>query len=885
MKQLKLSFFLFSFLVAIALHSNAAAAPNMEVIGFLDVLLFGADPTGAEDSTEAIQTAIDTAYEQQLSVFIPLGNYRISDTLTCQRVDVPKHLLRLKGCQIVGSSKDGQRPLLFLADKTSGFMNSDSPKPLIHIWTDSNGKEKPSIGFSSGIRNIAIDLGAENTGAVGYQQEGAQENVIMNLSIAANDGYAGMMSLVGTNSVLNHIEIVGGRYGIYAPEARWPTLTDITLLNQTEYAIYNYKSSGPLTIAGFQIQKATAPVIKTVGTWGDGGGNLTLIDGTIELTSVNDSPAIDNTAAKNVVLHNVYFNNAQTLIHSGDNPPVAGGGGWVHVDEYAAPHDDVGITLIDGIVDDNERIGIITVGAAPDVDLRLRHAIDEANYPSPDVILNKIAAGERVNGRSVTNVADHGIIGLSRTDADSTDAPDYGPEIQSLIESYDLLFFPAGHYPVKNTLTLQENSTLIGAGNFNTLIRTHEAWQVTETTPLISTVNSATASPRMAFLGLRWNTNKDLSLDWFEAVHWQAGKESEVVNVLMKPLWADVGEGGTFTGNSRKEIRFSDNGGGRWFGMGAFGNPNRNGHSGHRKLYIEATSEPLIIYGLNIEDGHGAYQAEIQDSSNILIIGTKTENPNDILIENSHNLIAFSWGGDHASMTFRDSSPVLGATLAPKVSDRDINVLEEHINGESYTFDSDIVVALFKRGSVNYDLFFTDDDDIPDPPAPPIPPPNITNLAPNPSFESDPFVDYTTTGQGTFKWVDNVAHTGMHSVKIRRTGSVDDEYGRLRSKTNRISVEDGVIGFTFSAWLRGRTPDGTQIVINFWDEDKTFLSAESVWVHPNKTWQQVEFSTDKPIPNDAVYVRIEFRLYGTGVLWMDDLSLLPSFNNLNSLNR
>lgn len=47
----------------------------------LNVLDFGADPTGVADSTAAIQAAIDTALNNT-QVFVPVGTYKISSTIT-----------------------------------------------------------------------------------------------------------------------------------------------------------------------------------------------------------------------------------------------------------------------------------------------------------------------------------------------------------------------------------------------------------------------------------------------------------------------------------------------------------------------------------------------------------------------------------------------------------------------------------------------------------------------------------------------------------------------------------------------------------------------------------------------------------------------------------
>lgn len=50
---------------------------------YVNVRVFGADPTGTTDSKAAIQLAINTGYP----VYIPFGTYRIDNTLTCDNAD------------------------------------------------------------------------------------------------------------------------------------------------------------------------------------------------------------------------------------------------------------------------------------------------------------------------------------------------------------------------------------------------------------------------------------------------------------------------------------------------------------------------------------------------------------------------------------------------------------------------------------------------------------------------------------------------------------------------------------------------------------------------------------------------------------------------------
>lgn len=49
--------------------------------GYLDVTLYGADSTGHNDSTAAIQNAINDGIKYSMTVYVPSGTYLVSNTL------------------------------------------------------------------------------------------------------------------------------------------------------------------------------------------------------------------------------------------------------------------------------------------------------------------------------------------------------------------------------------------------------------------------------------------------------------------------------------------------------------------------------------------------------------------------------------------------------------------------------------------------------------------------------------------------------------------------------------------------------------------------------------------------------------------------------------
>jgi hypothetical protein len=68
-----LIFLLFSGVKDALAHNPTSGLPQDDLIalGYLDVTLYGADPTGKIDSTSAIQKAIDDGYQHRLVIFFP----------------------------------------------------------------------------------------------------------------------------------------------------------------------------------------------------------------------------------------------------------------------------------------------------------------------------------------------------------------------------------------------------------------------------------------------------------------------------------------------------------------------------------------------------------------------------------------------------------------------------------------------------------------------------------------------------------------------------------------------------------------------------------------------------------------------------------------------
>jgi hypothetical protein len=91
------------------------------------------------------------------------------------------------------------------------------------------------------------------------------------------------------------------------------------------------------------------------------------------------------------------------------------------------------------------------------------------------------------------------------------------------------------------------------------------------------------------------------------------------------------------------------------------------------------------------------------------------------------------------------------------------------------------------------------------------------------------------------------------------------------SRTTKIAAIPGKTYYA-SAWMKSNVSGKANFVINFWNASFVHLGGyESTYVTTTNTWKQV--SASGIAPANTAYARLEFRLYGPGTLWSDDVSL------------
>ncbi len=709
---------------------DAATQDPLFAKGYLVVTHYpGVSNTGdagaASDTTAALNLALADAYTNNLVAYFPVGTYVVNDTLKAHTATgLPAsepgytHATPRNALVIVGANENGQRPLLKLAPDAADFDDPGQPKPMLefmnfndaaHIGIKSS--EKESEGYNQMLRGVNLDCSG-HAGAIGLYFNEAQDSSIEDLRINATGAFAGIKALPGRGCVVANVAIEGGQYGIdtLSTGAAGSVITGIVLRNQTVSAV-RYDGFVPLVIAGFEILTpagSTRAAITTQGSPKANSGCINLLDGTITLGAEPTVAAIDNSAANNFYARNVYVTGGAKLVRSGGNTAVAGSGSWTRIDEYShcdpSPADSDGKAswdLIDGIatktpapLGNGEVVSVQPNASAPPSDLATRHSWK--SLPA-------------VTDADTFDAFDAGIVPGATVSADA---------LQDVINAHRKVFLRKGIYHLDGTITLRKDSVLFGAARHLTRIEVAESWKPTAETPMITTVDDPTATTYIGELSIGVDATY-LANDWFNALDWQAGRDSivHIGRVYREP--AATVPLNRWETNPHSLLRIRNSGGGRWYHGGA-GKTLTGQHAGYRILKVENTTEPLWFYGLNAEHPRGTETyIEVTNAQNIRLYGLKTEfngvaewEAKSVLVtfNNVRNVAQFGHGAIRNAVTGHGTIEFLGsatdrvlATLIAPQNDQGTatgDTLRENLGSGNVGITYPNVVSLYKRGNL-----------------------------------------------------------------------------------------------------------------------------------------------------------------------------------------
>ena len=258
-------------------------------VGWIDIKKdYGAKGDGITDDTPAIIQALNIEpadYTRPKIIYFPEGTYLVSNTL--QRSYIRQD------CCITFQGQGRGKTVIKLQDNTDGFNNQSNPKAVIKT-------KQGNVAFRHYIRDLTIDTGKGNPGAIGIDYVSSNRGGIIDVAIRSGDGQ-GKVGLAMIRewpgpSLIKNLLVQGFDYGIQVRHREYGlVLENITLKQQRIAGIDNHTNS--LAIRKLESSNSVPAIVNQKG------GLVIVIDG--EFTGGKSTvSAIDNDAhlyARNIV--------------------------------------------------------------------------------------------------------------------------------------------------------------------------------------------------------------------------------------------------------------------------------------------------------------------------------------------------------------------------------------------------------------------------------------------------------------------------------------------------------------------------------------------------------------------------------------------------------
>ncbi|MGA8030711.1 MAG: glycosyl hydrolase family 28-related protein [Bryobacteraceae bacterium] len=397
---------------------------------------FGAHADGNTDDSAAIQAAIDKAESAREGiVFVAAGRYRLTRTIYVW-----------PGVRLYGYG--ATRPVFVLADNTPGFQKGAG---VMVMFTGARRGDQASAGrrvpfpppgsvppdnaiadansstFYSAMSNLDFEIGEGNAAAIAIRFHVAQHAYLSHMDFHIGSGLAALTQI---GNEAEDLRFYGGRYGILTEKTSpaWQfTLIDSLFEGQREAAIREHEAGLTLIRDTF---RDVATAIEIDPYYSD---ELWVKDSRFENIS---GPAVIISNEKNplteIGFENAVFKNAPTFaLFRESGKKVFGKSPAYRISNfnYGLIVPGEGMTGAIGMIYDATPLSTVPAPLPPAI---------PALPPTEDWV----------------NVHTLGVAGDGATDDTAA--------MQKAIDSHRVLYFPSGHYIVRNTLTLKPDTILIG---------------------------------------------------------------------------------------------------------------------------------------------------------------------------------------------------------------------------------------------------------------------------------------------------------------------------------------------------------------------------------------------------------------------------------------
>ena len=262
--------FAFGICPALLLHSTGWGAPEIRFphnSGVIDVRDYGARPDDASDDTASIQKALDSFPNGNRIIYLAAGTWMVSDTLRWPDGAHGGEAQKRTILQGAGRSLTTLR----LPDQSPGFAG-EKGKAL--IWTG----VAPAQRFRNAVRDLTIEIGRGNPGAIGMQFNASNQGCIRQVTIrAAEESGSIGLDLGYTNEIgpllVLGLEVEGFNTGI---STKWPvnsnTFEQVQLRGQRKLGWHNYHQM--IFVRGLHSENAVPAIFNEKDSW----GTVTLLD-------------------------------------------------------------------------------------------------------------------------------------------------------------------------------------------------------------------------------------------------------------------------------------------------------------------------------------------------------------------------------------------------------------------------------------------------------------------------------------------------------------------------------------------------------------------------------------------------------------------------------